>query len=89
MTKLFAKFPVYYALFVIDQLQAETPSQTNHTPKDPPQDHINLTSLLKPNYCVNLVRELFTANEIRDPEIRGKRGKKKLDEGMTYTLSYD
>ena len=37
-------------------------------------------------FCVNLVRELFTANERQDSKIKGKRGKKKLDGGMT---SYD
>lgn len=76
-------------LFVIDQLQDETPSQLSNRPNSPTQDDIIITSetlyklrlksCSRPNFCVNLARELFTTDERQESNVKGKRGKKKLD----------
>ena len=41
---------------------------------------LRLRSCSRPNFCVQLIRELFSNEERRECNVKGKRGKKKLNE---------
>ena len=67
----------------------EVPLQNSNTTKSPTQEDIILSpetiyklrikSCSRPNFSVNLARELFTSTERQESNVKGKRGKKKLD----------
>ena len=45
-------------------------------------NHIRTKSCSRPNFCVNLVRELFTIEERRQSNVRGKKDKKQLNQQL-------
>ena len=47
---------------------------------------LRLQSCSRPNFCVRFIRELFSVDERRECNVKGQRGKKKVDEAKIQVV---